>query len=82
MYRLPISAKRLNHLAQKLLLLRNRHFLLIDLIICACTPTLALLLRIEKVNQLVHYVPSLMGYTLGALGIRLVIFFALGLYRR
>lgn len=68
--------------AQKLLRLRNRHFLLIDLLIFALTPTLALLLRVETLAKAEPYWPTLVRYTLLTLVARLVIFVSAGLYRR
>lgn len=73
---------KLQALAYQLLFLRNRHFLLLDLISFALTPTLALLLRVERLPRVAEQLPALVSYTLLALLLRLAIFFAFGLYRR
>jgi len=71
---------RLRSLADKLLLLRNRHFIIIDLIIFCITPAQALFLRTETLASL--YTFDLLLYTLFAITIRLLTFYAFGLYRR
>ncbi len=65
-----------------LLRLRNRHFLLLDILILCVTPTLALMLRVEGVQALDLYWQALLLYTGLALVIRLAVFRSLGLYSR
>ena len=71
---------RLHAFADKLLLLRNRHFILIDLFIFCITPAQALFLRTEATTG--FYSWDLVIYTLFASTVRLLIFYAFGLYRR
>jgi FlaA1/EpsC-like NDP-sugar epimerase len=68
--------------AHKFIKLRNRHFLLIDLLILCITPLLALLLRLETPQRVMPYLPQLVGYMLAAVVVRLLIFQFFGLYRR
>lgn len=65
-----------------LLKLRNRHFILLDALILLLTPTLALMLRLDTVIIPQEFWLALVGYTLAALAIRLVVFWKLGLYSR
>jgi len=65
-----------------LLALRNRHFLLFDLLILLFTPLLALALRVDVIERIPPYLPYLIGYALVALLIRLVCFHYFGLYQR
>lgn len=65
-----------------LLKLRNRHFMIIDAVILLFTPTLALMLRLDTVIIPPEMVPGLIGYTLVAIGVRLAVFWKLGLYSR
>jgi len=76
----PPQKLHLRVLANQLLLLRNRHFIIIDLLIFCITPALALFLRTETTTGI--YTWDLVLYTLLALVIRLLIFYAFGLYRR
>ncbi|MBX3013397.1 MAG: polysaccharide biosynthesis protein [Caldilineaceae bacterium] len=62
--------------------LRNRHFLLFDVLALVLTPTLALYLRTDELFNWEYYQASLLLYTLAALVIRLLIFQHYGLYRR
>lgn len=65
-----------------LLRLRNRHFLLLDALILCVTPALALMLRVDGVQALGNYAPTLLIYTTTALLIRVAIFYGFGLYSR
>jgi FlaA1/EpsC-like NDP-sugar epimerase len=65
-----------------MLRMRNRHFLIADLLLLSLTPLLALLLRLDGQPRLEYYGPALVSYTLAALFIRLAIFLRFGLYRR
>jgi len=68
--------------ANRLLLLRNRHYALIDFLIFAVTPLLALSLRIDNLESLARYGQALMLYTVAALLIRMVVFHYFGMYQR
>lgn len=65
-----------------LLRLRNRHFLILDALILCVTPTIALALRIDGGNAFDYNPAGLLLYTLIALIIRLIVFYAVGLYSR
>ncbi len=65
-----------------LLSLRNRHFLAVDLLIFAITPTLAILLRLEGVEDFDRYLPSLIIYTWIFLFWKVILFWTMGLYNR
>lgn len=69
-------------LSHGLLLLRNRHFMLIDLLILLLAPAMALVLRTDSFTSLMRYAPELFLYTSVGLVVRLCIFLATGLYRR
>ena len=65
-----------------LLKLRNRHFMLIDAAILLLMPTLALMLRLDTAIIPQEFWLGLVGYTLAALTICLIVFWKLGLYSR
>ncbi|MCB0184662.1 MAG: polysaccharide biosynthesis protein, partial [Caldilineaceae bacterium] len=69
-------------LANWLLRLRNRHFAIIDLILFAVTPALALYLRTDNLHSLRDYAHSLVLYTLLALLIRMGLMHRFQLYKR
>lgn len=62
--------------------LRNRHFLLLDLIAFLVAPSMALYLRTDELLNLQLYGSSLLLYTIFALTIRILIFYHYGLYHR
>src|SRR5664279_4508201 len=72
----------LRHFSLTLLRLRNRHFLIIDLLIFCITPGQALLLRTDQWSSLSDYAGNLVLYMLLALSIRLSVFYLMGLYQR
>jgi FlaA1/EpsC-like NDP-sugar epimerase len=61
---------------------RNRHFLLLDMLLLILTPWTALALRLDGVDALAPYVSSCLAYTVLALAIRLALFVPFGLYNR
>lgn len=76
-------------LMDHLLALRNRHFLGLDLLLLSFSPWLAFVVRTDGLNSqpagwdiLSRFGVGLITYTLLALLVRLVIFYAFGLYRR
>ncbi|MEZ4731721.1 MAG: nucleoside-diphosphate sugar epimerase/dehydratase [Caldilineaceae bacterium] len=77
-----IPDRYVQHVAANLLQFRNRHFLVIDLITFALTPSLALYLRTDMVTALGVAAPSLALYTVVALLLRLAVFYHFDLYRR
>lgn len=64
-----------------LLKLRNRHFFLLDLVLLALTPAIALTLR-DYTAPGGSYAQALLAFTLIALGVKLPLFYAFGLYNR
>ncbi|MCX6993019.1 MAG: hypothetical protein NT011_07730 [Kiritimatiellaeota bacterium] len=62
--------------------MRNRYLFLLDIVLLAVTPTLALVMRVDSTAWVASYVPALIQFTILALIIKLVIFFLFGLYRR
>jgi FlaA1/EpsC-like NDP-sugar epimerase len=63
------------------LTLRNRHFLLLDMIALCLLPTLALALRLDGFASLGDYRAAIVVYTLFGLAVRLPLFLFMGLYR-
>src|ERR1035437_3865462 len=62
--------------------MHNRHLFLLDIVLLAVTPTLALVMRVDSAAWVARYAPALIQFTILALIIKLVIFFLFGLYRR
>ncbi|MBI2437510.1 MAG: polysaccharide biosynthesis protein, partial [Lentisphaerae bacterium] len=62
--------------------MRNRHLFLLDIVLLALTPTLALVMRVDAAAWIPSYPPALIQFTLLALMIKLATFFLFGLYRR
>ncbi|MDP2991499.1 MAG: nucleoside-diphosphate sugar epimerase/dehydratase [Kiritimatiellota bacterium] len=62
--------------------MRNRHLFLLDVVLLAVTPTLALVMRVDSAAWVASYAPALIRFTILALIIKLVIFFLFGIYRR
>lgn len=71
----------LTFIARTLVRLRNRHFVLLDMLALLVTPALALLLRTDG-EVLARYAPALAVYTLYALGLRMFVFLGAGFYSR
>lgn len=69
-------------LSKGLLHIRNRHFLMLDLLILCVTPAVALVLRTDDAISVVQYARPLLFYTLLSVGLKLPLFFAAGFYRR
>ncbi len=65
-----------------LLNLRNRHFLAADLLIFAITPALATLVRLEGLENVDRYVPSIIIYTWVFAFCKLGLLWMIGLYHR
>lgn len=74
--------KYLKQLTHYILSVRNRHFFLADLLLLLMTPTLALMLRVDHPSTWASYFNALIGYTVLALIIRLLLFYYFGLYTR
>lgn len=77
------AATHLLHSSQRrLLALRNRHLLYLDMVAFCLTPLLALALRLERLDVPDKYVVPLLIYTVAALVVRPAVSYAFGLYRR
>lgn len=61
--------------------LRNRHFFLLDLILLAGVPALALLLR-DTPESWDTFLPEILAFTCLALAIKIPVFYSFGLYRQ
>ncbi|MFQ4142582.1 polysaccharide biosynthesis protein, partial [Chlorogloeopsis sp. ULAP02] len=62
--------------------MRNRHWLILDIIIFATTPLLALILRLDGIPSLEAYLPNLAFATILFLLIKQFILWSSGFYRR
>lgn len=62
--------------------MRNRHFFILDLVLLAMTPVLALVLRVDAASWVASYQPALIRFTILAVIVKLALFFFFGLYRR
>ena len=62
--------------------MRNRYLFLLDIVLLAVTPTLALVMRVDSAAWVASYAPALVRFTILALIIKLVILFLFSLYRR
>lgn len=62
--------------------LRNRHFFISDVLIALVTPALALVLRTDTTTSIDTFGTSLLATTLMFLPVKLLIFYAAGLYHR
>lgn len=69
-------------LNSKLLKLRNRHFLILDIFFLSFTPILALILRLDAKIDFDFYLYGLIWLTIFSLGIKLLVFYKMGLYKR
>ncbi len=77
----PVGHSRMSGALQRLLQLRNRHFLVLDLLFALLTPVLALYLRTDG-DALSLYVSSLIVSAAAFLLVKLAVFFPAGFYRR
>lgn len=77
-----IFYKSLNSLLKELLKLRNRHWFIVDIIIFGITPILALTLRLDGNLNLEEYILSIGVATIIFVGVKLIIFWYFGFYRR
>ncbi|HTE19570.1 MAG TPA: nucleoside-diphosphate sugar epimerase/dehydratase [Armatimonadota bacterium] len=62
--------------------LRNRQFLMADLVALCTTPIVALLLRVDGIEAATPFLHGLILYTVLGLLVRLGVFYSFGLYRR
>ena len=70
-----------NFLNNKLLKLRNRHFLILDCLFLSITPFLSLALRLDATIES-YYLSGIFWCTLIFLIIKITVFYKLGLYKR
>lgn len=66
----------------QLIRMRNRHFLILDILILSVLPVLALILRVDSLENWIAYSGALFIYTILAVFFRLFIFYGLGIYSR
>jgi FlaA1/EpsC-like NDP-sugar epimerase len=62
--------------------IRNRYFLVLDLISLCVTPAIALALRVDRWASMADFVPAVALYAALALLVRLAVFYRFELYRR
>lgn len=62
--------------------MRNRHIFILDIVLLAVTPTLALVMRVDTASLVAGYASPLIRFTVLSLAIKLLVFFMFGLYRR
>ncbi len=67
----------INNILKKL---RNRHFLIIDIVIFVISPLLALLIRLEGNLVLANYMPELLKLLIISVLVKTIIFYLLGIY--
>jgi FlaA1/EpsC-like NDP-sugar epimerase len=71
----------LDFLTSLLLKFRNRHFLVLDILVFFTTPAIALMLRTDGIDSIREYSASLLVVMAAFLLIKVTIFYQLGLYR-
>ena len=74
--------KNIRKLSKVLVGLRTRHFLTIDAICFAIAPLLALAIHLDGILNLAPYLQSLAVITLLCVAVKLIVFYAGGLYKR
>jgi FlaA1/EpsC-like NDP-sugar epimerase len=74
--------KNIKKLSKVLVRLRTRHFLIIDAICFAIAPLLALEIRLDGILNLAPYLQSLAVITVLFVAVKLIVFYAGGLYKR
>jgi len=62
--------------------MRNRHFLVLDIILLTLTPVAALMLRLDGVRPISPYIGGLAIYIIMAMTVRIGAFYEFGLYQR
>lgn len=78
----PFMQNLMNTLLAQLLKLRNRHFLIFDIIVFLITPLLALLLLLNGRLVLEQHIPDLVKDTILFLIVKLSVFWSFGFYKR
>jgi FlaA1/EpsC-like NDP-sugar epimerase len=76
------SQKIINGLLNKLLRLRNRHLLIVDILVFSTTPLLALFLYLDGALEMQAYMSELAIATSLFLVVKLIVFWCCGFYRR
>ncbi len=74
--------KNIKKLSKVLVRLTTRHFLIIDTICFAIAPLLALQIRLDGILNLAPYLQSLAVITVLFVAVKLLVFYAGGLYKR
>ncbi|WP_414586031.1 polysaccharide biosynthesis protein [Scytonema sp. PCC 10023] len=78
----PFMQNLMNILLDQLLKLRNRHFLIFDIVVFLMTPLLALLLLFNGHLVLEQHIPDLVKDTILFLIVKLSVFWSFGFYKR
>ena len=76
------STQLRSNVSGTLLHMRNRHMVILDLLLFGLAPFVALLLRIDGFQGIARYTHVLVIYTLCAVIVRSVVYLRMGLYRR
>ena len=71
-----------NFLNKRILKLRNRHFLILDIIFLSLTPLLSLIIRLDAQIDPNEYYPGIIWCTAIFLVLKILVFYKLGLYNR
>jgi len=71
-----------NFLNKRILKLRNRHFLILDIIFLSLTPLLSLIIRLDGQIDTNEYYPGIIWCTAIFLVLKILVFYKLGLYNR
>ena len=66
----------------RFLKLRNRHFFVLDVLLLLVLPIMALMLRVDTLENWIQYRVAILGYTALALAVRLFAFYSMGMYSR
>jgi len=71
----------MTRLFRLLLGIRNRHYLLFDVVVILLVPAFALALRLDTAVVLQAYIPDLLAYICLSMLIKLLVFYRFGMYR-
>lgn len=77
-----VKSSLIQALSKWLLTLRNRHFLVLDTIVLAIAPVLALAIRLDDSFSLAPYLRGLIEVTILFVPLKLVVLYACGFYKR
>ena len=69
-------------IVKPLLQMRNRHVMLFDALIFVVSPLIAVLLRVDRPDNITRFAVPLLLYAFAALAVRTAVFYRMSLYRR